>query len=294
MSLLELAQSGDLSCLKTLLNAGATDPNEVDESGYTALYHATNFDECDCVEALLGAGANVNNVSPRGSSALHVACSAGAPRVLALLLEHSSAAVILDHQNNWGETALHSAVESRHVFAVRALLSAGASATILDNWSRTPLDVCVQLGSSAQILDVFKEFGILNVPSSISAPGEELKAAERTEHPLQGQIVAEFMDKLENFKPRSQGVVTKGIFASTPTSTESTTDGPVLTTDGPRPVKQEGPVMSSMFELPKETEKVPNVPKKSLSKMIEYPGDPSIIKALLEDSAVDAKGKVSC
>lgn len=293
MSLLKLAQRGDAAGLRAMLTAGAVDPNEADASGLTALHHAVYFDENECVEVLLAAGARVDGVTRRGCSAIHVACVSGAPRALALLLQHPAVAAVLDHRNEWGESALHLAAGSCHAFAVRALLLAGASAALLDRWGRAPVDVCVQHGGHADTLAAFSEHSIV-APSSHISSRKELQTTAHQVHPMQGQIVAEFMRRLETFKPRSENVVSKGIFASMPSHMDAGASAyhREAAETPPLSAEAECALISPPVQHARITASFENEPKKSLSKLVEYPGDPSVVDALLRDPSVEATGKV--
>jgi ankyrin repeat protein len=57
------------------------------------------------------------------------------------LLDHPSAAAIIDHRGMNNRTALWSACEGGYAPVVRALLEKGADPTIADSWGKTPMDV---------------------------------------------------------------------------------------------------------------------------------------------------------
>ena len=285
-SILELAQRGDLSTLRTILgnttSAKAFGLVSVsDDKGFTPLHWSCYFDEGDCCEVLLSLGhSDMAQRTTRGCTALHIASVAGSLRALPVLLSRPQAAHALDVSNEWGETALHLSSAARNVVVVKLLLEAGASASVKDRWGRTPLDVCVQHGSYDELLAVFEEHG---ATASSFAPIPEAPAPV-----LHGTIVAELMARLQIPKvPTPDGSVTieRSIFSSAPVS-------------GSIAVSSDGAV-SSLLDGAVGAEAVHRAPvtscaastTRALSKLVEYPGDPSALTALLNDDTVDAGGK---
>lgn len=95
----------DAAILGYLLSHGvsATQPGK---SGFPPLIYVARGDKGerpDKVQLLLDHGAAVNDVGPRGRTALHYAAAAGYTRVLRLLLDHGADPALRDQQ---GETAL--------------------------------------------------------------------------------------------------------------------------------------------------------------------------------------------
>ena len=72
MDLMELIRAGDIAQLKNALKSGAN-PNSKDEKGVTALMYAAAYSAGEGLEALLEAGADVNQASDAGSTPLMTA-----------------------------------------------------------------------------------------------------------------------------------------------------------------------------------------------------------------------------
>lgn len=119
--LLEAIRSRDLGRLAALLAAGA-DPNQpLTPGGLTPLQAAV-----DELEAL-------SDDEPGGSV-----------DVLVLLLRHGASVNTWDARHS--VTPLLTAVQIRHIEAVRILLSAGADSNVRDNEGDSPLRLCAQEG----------------------------------------------------------------------------------------------------------------------------------------------------
>ena len=91
-------------------------------------------------------------VDASGRTALHVACAAGQPACVRLLLAAGADAASVDHRRR---TPMHDAVKAGSVEAVTVLLEHGARADALDAEGRTPLTLALRrkrgLGDSAII-----------------------------------------------------------------------------------------------------------------------------------------------
>ena len=91
-------------------------------------------------------------VDVSGRTALHVACAAGQPACVRLLLAAGADAASVDHRRR---TPMHDAVKAGSVEAVTVLLEHGARADALDAEGRTPLTLALRrkrgLGDSAII-----------------------------------------------------------------------------------------------------------------------------------------------
>jgi hypothetical protein len=98
-------------------------------------------------------------VDASGRTALHVACAAGQPACVRLLLAAGADAASADHRRR---TPMHDAVKAGSVEAVTLLLEHGARADALDAEGRTPLTLALRrkrgLGDSA-IIDLLEAPG---------------------------------------------------------------------------------------------------------------------------------------
>ncbi|XP_026738631.1 oxysterol-binding protein-related protein 1-like [Trichoplusia ni] len=104
-SLLYSARHGELSVVKAMLEAKTEGKLTLDINckgksksnlGWTPLHLATYFGHTDVVEALLEAGANVDEVNDTGDSALHKASFIGNEELVILLLKHKADVSIMN------------------------------------------------------------------------------------------------------------------------------------------------------------------------------------------------------
>ncbi len=121
------------------------------------------------VEQLLKKGAQPNDVSECGYSAVHRAVQYGRPKILTLLLGYGAD---IDKQTNAGETPLHKVVATidktaGHFKLVRILLERGADVQLADSKGNTPLHRAVskmfEPTAMPEDLDVLQS--LIGVPS---------------------------------------------------------------------------------------------------------------------------------
>jgi ankyrin repeat protein len=113
------ALSGHLELVKKFRARGA----EIDGAGWTPLIYAATGGQDAVVAYLLGEGANLNAVSPNGTSALMMAAREGKGSTVALLLARGAN---VNLRNQSGATALSWALRSNEQEMAAALRRAGA------------------------------------------------------------------------------------------------------------------------------------------------------------------------
>jgi ankyrin repeat protein len=145
---------GDRAALKRALREDGARVHVRDEEGTPLLQHAAWTLDVDLAVVLLNAGARIDDASPDGGTALHVAADrrraepAAARAMVTLLLDRGAAV----NARNWDEvTPLHQAVRARNLGAVEVLLARGADANARDRGrGSTPLRRAVSpTGASA-------------------------------------------------------------------------------------------------------------------------------------------------
>jgi ankyrin repeat protein len=115
------AEAGDTQLVARLLGEGR-DVNEADESGYTALFLASQNGHVEVVRLLLARkGVKVNKTAQNGATALMVASLKGHVEVVRLLLARKDVEVNKSEED--GYTALTLASYEGHVEVVRLLLA---------------------------------------------------------------------------------------------------------------------------------------------------------------------------
>ena len=121
------ASSGDLASVQAYLNSGA-DPNQITANGETALHNAAWYNDTETMQLLIDAGADVDLTTPSGDSALRDAARWGHVEAVNLLI--AAGADVNYHPESYPfSTALRAAVRSGSTDTVKALLEAGADAT---------------------------------------------------------------------------------------------------------------------------------------------------------------------
>ena len=128
--------------LASFLLHGA-DVNKKVMGDLTVLHVAVEFEDAGAVNALLGAGADVNNgVSYNGLSALHIACMGHSTDIMLTLLSHGAS---IDVRDENGRPLLHDAARTcvrldSGTDRVDVLLRAGADETARDSNDLTPAE----------------------------------------------------------------------------------------------------------------------------------------------------------
>jgi ankyrin repeat protein len=271
------AQEGDFRSLQRIVTESKATINHCDERGMTALHYAAYFDEKECAEILLGCGGcDVKKINNRGNTALHVASVCGSFRVVPQLLLFDPS--LRDVQNEWGETPLHLACATRNIPMINALLDAGASPNIADRWNRTPMQICFEQGGD-EAVEVFTGRGFKFIPSVDTGCENFLPSSKQALN----EIISEFMTKVkdgEAVERSVNSVEVKTMFKITSPDTQQTASLPQQTSH------EHATSSSSPATVTKA------VVRTSLSKLVEFPGNPTEIMTHLENPAIDAAGKV--
>ncbi|MEM7116458.1 MAG: ankyrin repeat domain-containing protein [Chloroflexota bacterium] len=156
---------GDLVQVQQLLEAEPGLLGTVNELGETALGAAAHIGQQEIAHYLLEKGATLDicTAAMLGQVDEVAAFLADDPRLVSArgahgipLMFHAALSgntavsqLILDHGGNGIETALHAAVKYGHLGMVEWLLARGALTSIMDFYSRTPLEVAVEKGDEA-------------------------------------------------------------------------------------------------------------------------------------------------
>jgi len=129
------------AAMRALVDAGA-DPNALENDRYDIVTIAAVADDLPTLRLALELGASAKNVTSRyDGTALIAAAHLGHAEVVRTLID---AGAPLDHVNNLGWTALIESIVlgdggPRHVDTLKALLDAGADASVSDGNGVTPL-----------------------------------------------------------------------------------------------------------------------------------------------------------
>ena len=144
--------------VRALSEAGA-DLNALESDRYDIVTIAAVADDLELLDLALSLGAGAGNItSPYDGTALIAAAHLGHYEVVDRLIAGGAP---LDHINNLGWTALIEAVilgdgGPDHVKTVKALLDAGASASLADRRGVTPLEHAISRGY-AEMIELLRE-----------------------------------------------------------------------------------------------------------------------------------------
>jgi ankyrin repeat protein len=139
---------------RLLLEAGADVNERVPEPAREALYHAAEFRDVACLELLLAARPDPEEVAHCLGRVLDFDNERGA----LLFLEHGADP---NHESRWakGRTHLHKAIiDQRSVATLRAMLERGADPNVTDDAGKTPYAYAVRRGYS-ELARLLEEFG---------------------------------------------------------------------------------------------------------------------------------------
>lgn len=134
--LLKSAKAGILKDVSSAIKHGA-DVNIQDNEGWTALLHASDQANIDCVVHLIDKGADTNLKANNGYSVLHAIAYQSDLELLKYLI--SRGANVNDGDQN-GSTALHHAVDGYSINCVKYLVEHGADPLQVNINGITPLD----------------------------------------------------------------------------------------------------------------------------------------------------------
>uniref|UniRef100_A0A3Q0SZF9 Ankyrin repeat and SOCS box containing 2 n=1 Tax=Amphilophus citrinellus TaxID=61819 RepID=A0A3Q0SZF9_AMPCI len=156
----QAAWFGKETCLRMLLSAAQPGMiNKRTERGETALLVAVSREHLECVEVLLGRGADPDIPNYDKETPLYKACERSNPAIVALLLNHG---VVVNTRCIQGWTALQEAVGQNNVEICEMLLKAGAKHNISNMYGITPLFTAAQSGQLATLRFLLKHGADIN------------------------------------------------------------------------------------------------------------------------------------
>lgn len=155
----QAAWFGKETCLRMLLSAQPGMINKRTERGETALLVAVSREHLECVEMLLGRGADPDIPNYDKETPLYKACERSNPAIVAVLLNHG---VAVNTRCIQGWTALQEAVGRNNVEICEMLLKAGAKHNITNMYGITPLFTAAQSGQLATLRFLLKHGADIN------------------------------------------------------------------------------------------------------------------------------------
>lgn len=151
----------DLALLKELLEGGA-DASLHPAGGSSALHIAVSAGMMDFVEMLIQYGASVNDRSGYLRTPLHEAAADGLVDMVKVLLSNGA---IPDAKDTHETTPLHNAAGQGHRYVAEALLSAGSDINVRNRNGCTPLLYAVQLKDDQMTRFLLQRGADCNIPT---------------------------------------------------------------------------------------------------------------------------------
>lgn len=136
------AHGGDVGIIEAVLGAGF-DIDRLDSNGQAPLHMAVTKGHVAATSHLLSRGAQVDRRDELGQSALHLSSAGENAHLLSRLLEEDA---LVDLRDEAGNTALHYAAAWGRTENVRILFHAGASLDLRNAAGATALDVAADVG----------------------------------------------------------------------------------------------------------------------------------------------------
>lgn len=159
----EAASNGHSGCLEFLLRLENVDPEWKTFEEETALLLAARGGHFECVRALVGYNADVNNTTKENYSPLWEAANSDSIDCVRLLLRNGAH---INHQIYTGYTALHTAAEKGHATILAYLVGHGARLDICADENLTPVFLASQFGHKdclRILLKIAKDKGLLEL-----------------------------------------------------------------------------------------------------------------------------------
>jgi hypothetical protein len=156
LDLVDASIRGCTDVVQQLLKRGAN-PNGKARYGGSALVEASFWgtDHYETVELLLDAGADINQTSSSGWTALMAAVFGNRSRTMDLLLSRGAD---VNLRSEDGRTALILAVQRGNATAVKQLLALGADSTVRDGYGKTALVIAAEL-QNKNLIRLLKKAG---------------------------------------------------------------------------------------------------------------------------------------
>jgi ankyrin repeat protein len=157
MDIFKAAGTGDVGRVQELIRQDPHVVNKQDKHGQTPLQFAAFNGHVEVVNALIAAGANVNQKEACDWTPLHAAAAHGHSDIVEMLLAHGAKASV-NQQDIYGNTPLHDAASWGYSKVVELLLAHGASVNKQDNGGRTPLHM-----ATWYIVDIHNQLEVVRV-----------------------------------------------------------------------------------------------------------------------------------
>jgi ankyrin repeat protein len=217
----------------------------------------------------------VNLRTSKSQTVIHLCVSNMSHRILQYFTHNLTLIKsIKDEQNNWGESALHLAASIGNPSIIEKVINLQVDQSLRDKWNRTAADVAVEMGNASLLNSPFSSSFITPKVTNTPAPTVAIHSALFTPK-ITGELSKALLNREKKLaNSRDQEILVKTIFSQNVDKIEhekiNISQRPMLPTTIPT-----------------------TTGLKSLSRYIEYPGDPIALKNLLIDKDIDINGKDS-
>jgi ankyrin repeat protein len=157
MDMFAAAMSGRAEQVRQSLKASPESVNSFSADGWTPLHLAAFFGCRDCIQALLDAGAKLNERSKNAmqNMPLHAAAAGRHSGIVRILLERGS---WVNARQHGGWTALHAAAQNGDTELAELLIAAGADVKARADNNQSPLDLALTKAQQ-HMVEILEHYG---------------------------------------------------------------------------------------------------------------------------------------
>lgn len=152
----DAARDGDLDEVKAIISETPSLAGAADNDGRTPLHWACRGVFPEIIEALIGAGADVNAKDINNITPLHSVAARGHVEAAKILIENGA---LLDSPDYETQNALHYAASEGHVEMTELLVEKGSDLEAKNTYGRTPLVLAARESGSVPVARVLLDAG---------------------------------------------------------------------------------------------------------------------------------------
>eukprot|EP00038_Savillea_parva_P014129 m.214388 g.214388 ORF g.214388 m.214388 type:complete len:534 (-) comp27135_c0_seq1:103-1704(-) len=170
-ALITACQFNSPECVEILMDADSDIQNVRDVDGRSAVHMVAESGMAKVLAILLKKGADITAADPRGYAPLHLAAMEGHDVIIQLLLGYS---VPIDAEDREGNTALMLACKGSHANAVNKLIHGGADLNKVNHQQRTALMFACEVGLTPSVKMLVEKGAKINVKDANGTTAREL------------------------------------------------------------------------------------------------------------------------
>lgn len=217
----------------------------------------------------------MNLRTSKNNTVIHLCVSNMSHRILQYFGENPALVVnTKNEQNHWGETALHLAASIGNPSILEKVITLQVDQSLRDKWNRTAADVAVEMGNGSLLNSSFSSSFIS--PTIRDTPEEVINHSAQLQPQITGELKKALLNREKKLTNKDQEIIVKTIFSQCVDK--------IITPERIVSGQNSGAITCGSNAA---------VMKKSLSRYMEYPGDPVALKKLLFDKDIDINGRDS-